>query len=327
MNASLAPHLRSIRLEAIADGVYAAISVPGEGSLGNAGIVDLGDETLIFDTLKTPAAAEELRHAAEELTGRPTTWVVNSHWHDDHVAGNQVFQASARAFIATKRTRELMATQLVAEYAQDAEELPAFVDSLQRRLAAETDERLREQLALRLAETRLLAQAIPDITVILPTLTCDTSLTLHGTRRNVEMFSYGGGHTESDLVLYLPTEQIAFPGDLAFLGCHPWLPDGDPDEWTRILARLEQLSPRVVVPGHGPVSDTTCLQLTRRYIEETQLAAQRLLASSVSWEADISAVAVPAAFDEWEWAHFFPKNLDFLARRAAAVTVRQTAGQ
>ena len=54
------------RLEQVADGAWAAISA-SDLAIGNAGIVDLGGETLVFDTFWTPAAARELLAAAHEL--------------------------------------------------------------------------------------------------------------------------------------------------------------------------------------------------------------------------------------------------------------------
>lgn len=93
-------------LEQIHDGVYAAIAVRGSGSVGNAGIVDLGDAVLIFDTFNAQQAAHDLRKAAEELTGDKPKYVVNSHWHGDHVRGNQVFADST--IIATQTTYDLM---------------------------------------------------------------------------------------------------------------------------------------------------------------------------------------------------------------------------
>jgi hypothetical protein len=35
----------------LAPGVYAAIAAPGGAAYSNAGIIDLGDKTLVFDTL------------------------------------------------------------------------------------------------------------------------------------------------------------------------------------------------------------------------------------------------------------------------------------
>ena len=58
-------------LHELATGVYAAIHRPGGGAICNAGIVDLGDRTLVFDTFLAPQPAQDLRLAAEMLTGRP----------------------------------------------------------------------------------------------------------------------------------------------------------------------------------------------------------------------------------------------------------------
>ena len=92
------------RVEPVAAGVYAAIVTNEVLALGNAGIVSLGNETLIFDTFLTPRAAQDLRAAVEYLTHQPIVWVVNSHRHGDHVLGNQVFAPPA-AIISTPKTR------------------------------------------------------------------------------------------------------------------------------------------------------------------------------------------------------------------------------
>ena len=54
------------RLERIAEGIYAAINTVKGGAMSNAGIVDLGGETLVFDAFVGRAAARELRSAAED---------------------------------------------------------------------------------------------------------------------------------------------------------------------------------------------------------------------------------------------------------------------
>lgn len=76
-------------VDAIADGVFAAIAKPGTGAMANAGIIDLGDQTLIFDTMYTPSAGKALSEAAVQIFQRPVSIVINSHFHMDHVGGNQ----------------------------------------------------------------------------------------------------------------------------------------------------------------------------------------------------------------------------------------------
>lgn len=72
------------------DGILAAVMKPDGDSHAesNSGIVDLGDQTLVFDSSNTPRAARDLLAASLAFTGREPTFVINSHWHDDHVRGN-----------------------------------------------------------------------------------------------------------------------------------------------------------------------------------------------------------------------------------------------
>ena len=96
-------------------------------------------------------------------------------------------------------------------------------------------------------------QALPVLEIIPPHLTFDDRLTISGTKRHVELLTYGGGHTPSDAMLYLPEDRVLFTGDLLCVQAHPMLTQGDPHEWLRILDRIEQLDFEIAVPGHGPV--------------------------------------------------------------------------
>lgn len=60
---------RHFTLEKVTEGIYAAIAKDGGGAVGNAGFIDLGDKTIVFDTFNTQQAAEDLRSMAEALTG------------------------------------------------------------------------------------------------------------------------------------------------------------------------------------------------------------------------------------------------------------------
>ena len=96
-------------LREVAEGAWAAVAAPGGEARANAGIVDLGDETLVFDTFMHRAPAEALRADARRLTGRDPSIVVNSHWHGDHVRGNEIFAGAE--IVATPRTKELVEEQ------------------------------------------------------------------------------------------------------------------------------------------------------------------------------------------------------------------------
>ena len=101
------PASEHFELHQLAGGVYAAIAIEGGAAFSNAGIVDVGGRTLIFDTFENPKAAIDLQDAAEQLTGRPADCVIISHAHPDHWMGNQVL-ADHASIITTHDIREQM---------------------------------------------------------------------------------------------------------------------------------------------------------------------------------------------------------------------------
>lgn len=95
-------------IQQLAPGVWAAIqNDKGGHAISNAGIVDLGNKTLVFDAFINPDAANELRQTAEQLTKHPVSFLINSHYHDDHIRGNQAFVPGA-SIISTEWTKNEM---------------------------------------------------------------------------------------------------------------------------------------------------------------------------------------------------------------------------
>src|SRR5262249_13826985 len=103
-----------VRIERVADGVFASVAEQGDVAVGNAGFVALGGETLVFDTPMSLHAARRLREAAE-AHGTART-VLLSHWHGDHVYGAAEFESAH--VVATDRTAELMHERTSARLAQ-----------------------------------------------------------------------------------------------------------------------------------------------------------------------------------------------------------------
>jgi len=79
------------QLENLTANTYAVIAKDGKQAICNSGIIDLGENLLIFDTFNSPIPARELMRAASDLFHKPIKYIVNSHYHTDHTRGNQVF--------------------------------------------------------------------------------------------------------------------------------------------------------------------------------------------------------------------------------------------
>ena len=314
-------------LQELAAGVYAAIAKENSGAASNAGLVDLGDRTLVFDTFLIPAAAADLRAAAVRLTGRAPATIINSHWHSDHIRGNQVFAVGelrshlhTATIIATPRTYELMATTGVERLAWEQANAPGLLAEKEAQLAATTDAATRQALAAELAHFRPVVAALPEVTPRLPHQTFERRLTGHGSRRMVEIITFGGGHTDSDAILYLPDDGLAFVADLLFVGCHPWLGNGHPEEWIRILDELKELPVTTYVGGHGPPGTKEDLSLIQRYIPAlAELAAEVAANGGSADDAAVQPVPAPLA-GLANLLDTYASNMRFLYGRATQPT-------
>lgn len=115
----------------MADGVYAAIATELGVAFSNAGLIDLGDQTLVFDAFENPRPAEDLLEASIQLTGRKPKTVIISHWHPDHWGGLQVFADCA--ILATPATRKAM-LPVAKEMRQEQSDLSGLTDALRQTL-------------------------------------------------------------------------------------------------------------------------------------------------------------------------------------------------
>jgi cyclase len=310
----LVPESKHFRIEQMADGVYAAIHIDGGAAISNAGIVDLGDHTVVYDSFMAPQAAEDLRVAAEALFDRPIDAVINSHWHYDHVWGNQAFSADTD-IIGTEETRRLyIATKGHGGYDEFMTSAESKLESTKAELEKVQDERQRRQLKMWLDFYQALVDLKPMLQIRPPNLTFDERILLHGPDRSVELLTFENGHTESDVVLWLPQERIAFMSDLLFIGYQPYLGGGDPDSLCWILEQVSALEPRLLLSGHGPVGKADSLAVMAQYVRTLDGLARQMAEDGEPEEA-LAEVAVPEPFEDWLFASFFPGNMLFLYQR------------
>ena len=257
---------KHFRLEQLAEGVYAAIHAEGGWAICNAGIVDLGERTLVFDTFMTPDAAKDLVDAAESLTGRTVHAVINSHYHNDHIWGNQAFSEDVD-IISTSKAKEMILVDGAAEIQGYRDSAQQTLETLEARYINEIDENQRSQLRIYIDYYQAIIATLPKLKIRPPNLTFTGSLVFEGLKRSAQLIAFEGGHCGSDAILFLPEDHIVFMADLLFTTGHPYLPDGDPDKIKEILAQVRQLHAKIFVPGHGPVGEASTLDWMDDYID------------------------------------------------------------
>ncbi|MFI5133351.1 MAG: MBL fold metallo-hydrolase, partial [Chitinophagales bacterium] len=264
------PVSKHFKLEQLAPGVWAAIQNDNYGhAICNAGIVDLGDKTVVFDPFMTPEAARDLKKVAEQLTGRQVTLVINSHFHNDHIRGNQVFVPQAD-IISTEWTRNEMFTSEKEEQEWEKKNVAARAITERKKMDTATDAE-KPELIMWTGYYEGIQQSEPELKITVPNLTFSDTLWIHGTKRDIKLEECRKGHTYSDVVMLLPKDGIAFMGDLFFVNRHPWLGDGSPKSWQQHLERMEaDTNYSLFVPGHGPVGGKKEISLLINYIKDLQ---------------------------------------------------------
>jgi cyclase len=262
----------------LAEGVYAVVrkDPPGFAVESNSLLVIGDDGVVVVDAQSNFATTRETLAALRALTNKPVKFVVNTHWHDDHCVGNQVYAEAFPGvqFVAHAATRAYLPAQ-GAENRRKWHEggLPQFVDMLRGLVrddksigggAIDEEERASYLSDISLGEGYMTVPA--DYAPTLPTVTLEDKLTLYLGSRAVEVLFLGRGHTSGDVVVRLPRENIVAAGDLIvwpvpFVGSD----QSHVSDWGATLEKLIALKPSVILPGHGPVmrDDSYARQVAR----------------------------------------------------------------
>lgn len=288
----------------VASGVFACVAGASQAAVGNAAIVDTGARTIVVDSFMTTVGGAELRLVAEQLTGRSVFMLVNTHWHGDHTFGNQVF--ADVSIVSTELTSRAMASDSTSNLEAYGAELDVAIASFEAMLRsdAEPDRILAERRLRRLA---LLREDVGIFQVTLPNVLIGNELVVEDQRR-VEILTYGGGHTDSDVFVWVPDVRTVVTGDLGFHAKHPKMIDGHPGAWAEILRRILELGPSTVIPGHGESGDEGYLESLIPYFE----AVEGLL---VDYDGDWADAPLPEGTEGWDWGHHYWEGLAAIASR------------
>lgn len=299
------------KLHKLSDGVYAAIAKPGQGAWSNAGFIDLGSETLVFDTFNTPTAAAELKNQAEKYTGNKVKYVVNSHYHGDHVFGNQVF--SDAVIISTGTTRNWFEERnILGPLEDERKETALYLRQLQQQILAEQNSTRKASLTNQQQEMEKLLHDLPKLEMAIPTVTFEKHLTIQGSKRSIELHCFGGGHTASDAIMYVPDSEVLFAADLVTENLH--VPIYDPAAFRSLLNKISAFDVKTLIPGHGNVGGEELLAPIMDYLDLLDRSSKEAVANGKTLEEFIKAFAVPARYQNWRGISGIERNLETVYR-------------
>jgi len=226
---------------------------------------------VIIDTHLSQTTAAEIRKVIVKEFGRKDiAYVINTHGHWDHASGNQVF--SDAVIIGHERCGEFM-QQYPANRPGNIARFKKWVNEGKKKLET-LDVKSDEARKLRDETTvwKMIAKGLEHGFVLtVPTLTFRERLTLDMGDLTLEMIYLGNAHTDNDILIYVPEEELVLTGDIIFadkkLGVFP---NGLVD-YPRVISILDDVLKRgvkSVVIGHRDILDREGLKTMRDKFNE-----------------------------------------------------------
>ena len=96
----------------------------------------------------------------------------------------------------------------------------------------------------------------------------DKGLTLVRGRMTIVLSNTDLGHSEGDVIVYLPEEKVLFTSDLFFNDVEGYMGDGHMREWVLDLEMMEGIDARVVIPGSGRVTNSAGITQFRLFFKD-----------------------------------------------------------
>jgi cyclase len=271
----------SSRVRELAPGVYEWQGDRDKREPANATWVIFKDYVFLVDA-NFPWGAREILSAIKSTTDKPIRYVFNTHYHADHSFGNSLYADLGATVICTEACASEVKTKGAASWAN-------WKDT---------------------------QHSLEGARLLPPAITFSDRLVFDDGTQRVELIRFGPSHSKGDGVAYLPGQKILATGDLCVtwgFGNNVGDADANYDNWLRALQEMASWEPRIVVPGHGPISDRSALLADRDYLADMrqqvragisagktaeELAAQINLSShgTIAGDANANATSVRAMY-------------------------------
>ncbi|MCY4170035.1 MAG: MBL fold metallo-hydrolase [Bacteroidetes bacterium] len=248
----------------IHDAAPGILMLTGEG--GNIGVSYGEDATFMVDTQFAPLT-DKLLSAIATRTAHPIAYVLNSHWHADHVGGNANLMKHGATIIAHTNVRKRLGTD-------------QFLESLGVRVPA------------------CHSEALPS-----STFTDKISFYLNG--EEIEIFHAVNAHTDGDAIVHFVQGNVIQMGDTYFNGMYPLIDVDTGGSIDGMIAVADEVLSRSdnntkIIPGHGPLSNHLELQASRDMLLTVRDAVASLMDQGMDQQQIIAAKPTSDIDADWE---------------------------
>lgn len=267
-------------LKQLGHGIYAAIDNPKGESGANAGFIVGDDGVAVVDTFENAPAAQALLGEIRMVTKLPIKFVINTHYHLDHVAGNAVFAKEGAVILAHRN-------------------VPAWIHSENLKFFGKNITSEQKSEVENLAAPNMLYDS-------------STELRLGSVALRVEFFP---GHTGGDSVVVVQQDKsaVVFCGDLFWRQTLPNLIDASTLPWMETLSTLTKFSaesPIIFVPGHGDPGNASDVAAFRGYLSDLRewVIAAKKEGKTGATLVDAVLPQLKQEYGSWQLFEYFAKR-------------------
>ena len=295
----LPPVFTSYDTVKLADGLYAFIAPEASTAFvsGNSVLIVGADGALVVDSGHVPSLTKRMIADIGRLTDKPVRFLVNTHWHPDHVSGNSLYrdQWPGLAIVSTPGTQfELTRPDSLYD---DLTEMNKYMPKLEQALATGKGEGgkplsdgERAYYSQILTEARFMNAELKQTPKAPPTVTFERKMIVDLGGRKVEISFLGRGNTGGDAVIYVPDAKVLITGDL-LVGPTPFAIGSFIDEWIVTMKVLAAIDATAIVPGHGPVEhDKQHMLLVTQALEALSQQAHAAVKQDMTQEQFVKSV-------------------------------------
>ena len=233
-----------------------------EGRGGNIGISTGKDGLYIIDDQVKPITTALLQ-AIRKVSNKPIKFVINTHYHADHVGGNEAIGGAGAVIIAHDNIRNRMTTRQVSKF------------------------------------TKTTTPPYPRDA--LPVVTFNDRMSLHFNGESATAYHVANGHTDGDSIIHFPVSNVIHMGDMYFNGLYPYV-DLDAGGSMEGLVRAADLALSManestrIIPGHGPLAMVEDLKNYRDFLIEASANVQELIDQGM----DLQQIIAEQPTKEWD---------------------------
>jgi cyclase len=247
-----------------------------EGRGGNIGVLAGDDGMMIIDAQYAELNAK-ISQALATISDKGIQFILNTHWHGDHVGGNALLAKDGAVILAQDNVRKRMTTE-------------QFMEWVDRKVP-------------------------PSPKAALPVITFQDQITFHLNNEEVYVFHSAPAHTDGDAVVWFKTSNVIHMGDLMVTYGFPYIDvsaggmlDGLIEFQGDVLQQINDQT--VVIPGHGAISSKSDLEKFRNQLIDIRAKIMPYVEAGKSIDEVIKENPI-AEYDEI-WPNGWVKSKDFL---------------